>query len=404
MSIDRYEPHHAPVSAFFRKASLLSTDRGPTSRQAMGTRPPARGKACGSSNTGLLMGLCLLICGGLVIGLVLFGGQAGGLTDGSGPGSTGVNGGGDVMSPPPNANGELAPVSGGGLQVGLPMEWKNYEKTFDGSCTISGMIEVDPGVEFPAEWRLVIKPSQLALGRDRAIERIVEFQGAERTFEEFDLPMGGYRVHVEAAGMSCRGQEVMLFKLKEFENLPGKNHAHLLLKLIPAGMAEGIVRDSDGVGVGDLPVFIENQRDRGRQSTQTDGSGYWRIEEVIEDPYLLSLGNIDRPLIEAQPFGMVGPRYTHPDLTIPRTRTITVRVVDEEGMPVATARLRGYGRPAGVIEVSSEADGTAQIPFLPDGEYTLRGEARGELQGVTVFEVGQDSPSRAVTLQLTRRH
>ncbi|MAG61930.1 hypothetical protein CMO84_00210, partial [Candidatus Woesearchaeota archaeon] len=130
----------------------------------------------------------------------------------------------------------------------------------------------------------------------------------------------------------------------------------------------------------------------------------WRIEEVIEDPYLLSLGNIDRPLIEAQPFGMVGPRYTHPDLTIPRTRTITVRVVDEEGIPVATARLRGYGRPAGVIEVSSEADGTAQIPFLPDGEYTLRGEARGELQGVTVFEVGQDSPSRAVTLQLTRRH
>ena len=338
-----------------------------------------------------------------MVGLVLFSGLTDEPTRGSGPSSTEGGTGTDAMSAPPNSAGDLTPIPNGGIQVGLPMEWKNYEKTFDGSCTISGMIEVDPGVEFPAQWRLVIQPSQLALGRDRATERVLEFEGNERTFEEFDLPMGGYRVHVEAAGMSCRGQEVMLFKLKGLENLPGKNHAHLLLKLIPAGVAEGVVRDSDGVGVGNLPVFIENQRDRGRQSTQTDGSGYWRIDEVIEDPYILSLGNIDRPLIEAQAFGMVSPRYTHPDLTIPRTRTITVRVVDEKGAPVAAAHLRGYGRPAGVIEVSTEVDGTAQIPFLPDGEYTLRGEARGGLQGVTVFHVGEDSPSRAVTLHLMRR-
>lgn len=349
------------------------------------------------------MSLCLLVCGGLVVGLVLFGGHTGEPTGTPGPSLDGTPGSSDAMSAPPDSIGDLTPVPYGGIQVGLPMDWKSYKKTFDGFCIISGMIEVDPGVEFPAQWRLVIQPSQLALGRDRATERIVEFEGTERTFEEFDLPMGGYRVHVEAAGMSCRGQEVMLFKLKGLENLPGKNHAHLLLKLIPAGVAEGVVRDSDGVGVGNLPVFIENQRDRGRQSTQTDGSGYWRIDEVIEDPYILSLGNVDRPLIEPQAFGMVSPRYTHPDLTIPRTRTITVRVVDAQGAPVAAARLRGYGRPAGVIEASSEVDGTARIPFLPDGEYTLRGEARGELQGVTVFHVGEDSPSQAVTLHLTRR-
>jgi len=403
MSIDRYEPHPAQASAFFRRASLLPGTRGLVSRPNPGTSPSARGKVRGSSSTGLLMGLCLLLCGGLVVGLVLLGGSGDGPAAGSGPNATGMAEGGDAISAPPHSTGDLTPVANGGIQVGLPMEWKNYEKTFDGSCTISGMIEVDPGVDFPPQWRLVIRPSQLALGRDRATERIVEFQGAERTFEEFDLPMGGYRVHVEAEGMSCRGQEVMLFTLKGFENLPGKNHAHLLLKLIPAGVAEGIVRDSDGVGVGNLPVFLQNQRDRGRQRTQTDGSGYWRIEDVIEDSYLLSLGNIDRPLIEAQPFGMVGPLYTHPDLTIPRTRTILVRVVNAEGAPVASARLRGYGRPAGVIEIFSEVDGTAQIPFLPDGEYTLRGEARGQLQGVTVFQVGENSPSRAVTLQLTRR-
>jgi hypothetical protein len=349
------------------------------------------------------MSLCLLVCGGLAVGLVVFGGHTGEPTGTSGPILDGTPGSSEAMSAPPHSIGDLTPVPYGGIQVGLPMDWKSYKKTFDGSCIISGMIEVDPGVEFPAQWRLVIQPSQLALGRDRATERIVEFEGTERTFEEFDLPMGGYRVHVEAAGMSCRGQEVMLFKLKGLENLPGKNHAHLLLKLIPAGVAEGVVRDSDGVGVGNLPVFIENQRDRGRQSTKTDGSGYWRIDEVIEDPYILSLGNVDRPLIEPRAFGMVSPRYTHPDLTIPRTRTITVRVVDAQGAPVAAARLRGYGRPAGVIEASSEVDGTARIPFLPDGEYTLRGEARGELQGVTVFHVGEDSPSQAVTLHLTRR-
>ncbi len=403
MSIDRYNPHHAQASAFFRRVSLIPGTRGLSSLPDPGTSPPARGKTGGSSSTGLLISLCLLLLGGLVVGLILIGGPGEGPAAGSDPNSTGMAEGRDAMSPPPHSTGDLTPVANGGIQVGLPMEWRNYEKTFDGSCTISGMIEVDPGVEFPAQWRLVIKPSQLALGRDRATERIVEFEGAERTFEQFDLPMGGYRVHVEAAGMSCRGQEVMLFKLKGYENLPGKNHAHLLLKLIPAGVAEGIVRDSDGVGVGNLPVFIENQRDRGRQKTQTDGSGYWRIEEVIEAPYLLSLGNIDRPLIEAQPFGMVSPLYTHPDLTIPRMRTILVRVVNEDGAPVASARLRGYGEPAGVIEASSQVDGTAELPFLPDGEYTLRGEARGQLQGVTVFQVGEDSPSRAVTLQLTRR-
>ncbi len=282
------------------------------------------------------------------------------------------------------------------------MEWKELDKTFDGLCTISGMIEVDPGVAFPASWRLVIQPSRLSIGREHAQQRIIDFEGNERTFEEFDLPMGGYRVHVEAPGMSCRGQEVMLFKLKGFEHLPGKNHAHLLLKLLPAGTAEGMVRDTDGVGVANLPVFIENQHDRGRQNTRTNGSGYWQIDEVVEGPYVLSLGNLDRPLIAPVPFGMVGARYAHPDQEIPLTRSIQVRVVDEQGVPVANAQLRGYGRPAGVIEATSEVDGTAQATFLPSGEYTLRGEARGGLQGVTVFPVSDQSPSEPVTLQLTR--
>jgi hypothetical protein len=399
MSIDQYDPQQAPASVFFRGKSLPREDHGPVALSRL--KVPAPGPASGSAGTDLLIGFCLLIGAGLVAAMVFLGSPGGGPAHAPGPAEAP-----QVETPftaPPDSMGDLTPISNGGIEVGAPADWRQYEKTFDGTCTISGMIVVDPGVEFPSRWRLVILPSRLSIGRERAAERIVEFEGNERTFEEFDLPMGGYRVHVEAQGMSCRGQEVMLFKLKDFEHLPGKNHAHLLLKLIPAGIAEGIVRDTDGVGVANLPVFIENQRDRGRQSTHTDGSGYWRIDEVIEDPYHLSLGNIDRPLIEVQSFGMVGARYTHPDQTIPLTRAITVRVVDEVGAPVAKARLRGYGRPAGVIEASSDVDGTARILFLPDGEYTLRGEARGGLRGVTAFQVSGDSPGRAVTLRLTRR-
>lgn len=286
----------------------------------------------------------------------------------------------------------------GRLQLGGDFPWKTAEKGFDGLGTLSGAVETPPGVAFPERWTLVIEPSLFGKGREHAERRVLEFDGAQRTFEERDLPLGGYRVSVEADGMNGRAQEVLLFRVADRPHLAGKDHAHLLLSLAPAGHLDGSVRNEQGVPLGGVSVRLQEVGGTKRLETESDYVGHWRIDGVRDGRYVLTFGHPDRPLIPAEDVVFVGPSQRHPERVLPPIVDLVIRVVDETGNPLPDATIRGFVRPQGAIEETTDEFGFARIRNAVTGDYNVRVLHGSGRQGKSVFRVEPDPPLREVEI------
>jgi len=296
--------------------------------------------------------------------------------------------------------GELAPRTS--LEIGRDFPWKTAPKSFDGTCTISGTVDVAGDLPFPERWTLVIEPSVFGMGRERAERRTVEMRGGERTFEERDLPMGGYRVSAQADGMNCPPQEVLLFRLADQPQLSGKDHAHLRLQLARAGFVDGSVLDVDGRPVEGLAVTLEDRHDRSRRTVRTGPAGIWRVDDLRDGAYRVLFGPPDRPLIPAEDLGFVGPSHRFPDRVVPRLFAFEVRVLDDGGRPLAAASVRAVGQPLGVVDATTEPDGIARVTHAPAGRYQLRVAAEGGWNGSRIVEIGEAQAGSVIEVRCGR--
>jgi hypothetical protein len=283
------------------------------------------------------------------------------------------------------------------IEVGADLEYKQYEKVFAGRGTISGAIDTAAGVPFPDSWELVIEPSKFGLGREHAETRVVAMPGAQRTFEEHDLPLAGYRVWARAAGLNCRGQEVLLFKLEGQEHLPGVSHKHLMLRFQRAGMLDGVVRDVNGVALVDLPVFVDETSGDWRAEVRTNGAGAWRVDGLLDGKYQVSLGSRTRPLQPVTEVVFSAPSQHLPDAVLPAMGSVVLRVVDGDGRGLPDAKLRGFGPVP--IDATTDVVGEALQRFLLPGRYQLRAQhdtTAGE--GKLDLEVDADDDGRIVEI------
>ena len=186
----------------------------------------------------------------------------------------------------------------------------------------------------------------------------------------------------------------------------GKTRAHLILHLTPTGFLDGSVRDAAGAPVGDLPVFLENTSDKAVLESVTSAAGTWRFDGLHDGRYKLYYGSLERPIIPARAFTYNSPQRQLDEDEVPVTASVAFLVLDEDGLAVMDARIRGFGRPGGQVVASSGPDGVAIVRFLPGGRYQVKADHKGDrLEGKADFELEGaevDYPVQVVLYPLDR--
>lgn len=191
------------------------------------------------------------------------------------------------------------------------------------------------------------------------------------------LPPGRYVVEARSVQL---GQGALV----EFEL--GEAERELDITMKPWSSLRGYVRDSEGKPVAGLALSIAEQVDaigRGTTSTREDGS--FEIRALRSGTLSLfagglRLGRAGEP-VEDDRVDLVHDETHASELELvvePRERNVTLRIVDEDGLPLAGLRVALVRETIG-SEVdyfagtqTSDLDGTVHFTALPDGELSLR--------------------------------
>jgi len=253
------------------------------------------------------------------------------------------------------------------------------------------MLEVDPGIEFPERWSLVLAPSRLLTGREHAVERRIELAGGEREFEVAPLPLAGYDVHAEAPGARGLVQPVLLDRASP--------EAYVVLRLAHTVFLQGDVFDADGAPAEGVPVHVTSKAGAGAQATTTDALGRYRFEDLSLGAWELVLGHPDRPILGPRSLRTAAPGLTFPPLTMPRLGSAEIHVLDGEDRPLPGASVVGAGTRGGDVDGTTDDEGLLVVRHLPEGRYRVRaihpdGSASGDDR--TAFHVRPGESVRVV--------
>lgn len=235
---------------------------------------------------------------------------------------------------------------------------------FSGSGTLEGRLNLPAGVAPPRVWTLVLAPSPVLVGGERVRARRVDFENGEVEFSLSDLPLGGYEVWAEAAGMSGRHEHLLLAR-------PDALLVYQDLRLVPLAFVAGRVVDADGVRVGGLPVFLRPDGGGPILTQLTDASGDFRFERVPDGEYLLETGFADASLSAPRALDVRSPSLHLPALEVPLLHELAVTVLDADGEPLAGVRVRGWCDRGGRVDALTDAQGIARATWLPAGRLTL---------------------------------
>lgn len=258
------------------------------------------------------------------------------------------------------------------IETGLDREALHMEKSFEGRGQLTGYVEFAPGLPTPSQWTLEVLPSQFSLGRETAEPRVLELEGAIQNFEVFDLPMGGYTVRASASGMSSPGVEVMLYKLADRPELPGVDHVHLALHMVPRASVEGAVYTHLGDPAEDVLVTLQRPGYPERREVRTSYNGRWKLHDLEEGTWVARFGPYTRPHVEGVEVEVARPSSQAADVGLPPLWPLYLRVVDERDTPVEGALVRGWG--PSPIEEQTGFDGQLRLEHLPEGTYQIRAE------------------------------
>ena len=261
------------------------------------------------------------------------------------------------------------------------------EQRFAGVGTLRVTVRTAPGVEFPAQWTLVLEPSDVLIGGVHATGRRVPVSGTQELVLD-DVVLGGYSVHAEAASMNCDPNLVLLA-------LPNEADRRVFLELVPAGYLTGRVVDGSGADVDGVPMVLEPFEGGVRRTTHTDPAGVFLFENVLDGEYRLFAGVPESPIAPARDLAFRAPSLNMPVLELPALGEIDILVLDVGDLPVAGLQVTGYGKQGGRIDVTTDDRGQATARFLPEGWFTLlaqhgdgeRTRARAEVHAGEACEV-----------------
>ncbi len=182
--------------------------------------------------------------------------------------------------------------------------------------------------------------------------------------------------------------------------------------LLPGGAIEGVVEDEHGVPMPDAVVSYGSLVSRASgysyspasasQSTRTDASGRFRLAPLRPASYQLS-ARTESSSTPAPLSVRVALLETRDDVTlvVRPGHAVDGRVLDDEGVPVAGARVIARHRAGNEIETVSNAAGTYRLRGLHDGPWTFRAAAGEGDVGARVSRVitGESEP---LDLRITR--
>lgn len=235
---------------------------------------------------------------------------------------------------------------------------------FAGTGVLEGRLRLPPGVPAPRTWSVVIAPSPVLIGGEHARPMREELTDGELEFSLTDVPLGGYEVWAEAEGMSGHHEHLLLAR-------PDATLVYQDLRLVPLAIVEGRVVDEDGVGAAGLPMFLRPLAGSAALETRADGAGNYRFERVPDGEYRIEAGFTDASLAPVRELAVVSPSLRVPTLEVPRLHEVVALVLDDEGLPLSDALVRGWCRGGGRVEARSDAAGLARQPWIATGRLTL---------------------------------
>lgn len=265
----------------------------------------------------------------------------------------------------------------------------DVQRSFDGTGTLRGEVTTSPGVPFPSHWTLEIGPSKVLEGRERAVSRILDFSGDERTFHIPDVPLAGYSLVAKAADMSTRTHNALLVE--------GRSSSFIVMRLEPAGFLDGSVFDEQGRPAEGLTVTLLDESSSRRIKTTVDAAGGYLFPAVPDGEYRIVFGPPTSPLAPDRELSFRAPSLHFPNTTIPVTGTVVFMVQELDGRPVPDARLRGFGSEGGVVDTVSGYDGWVTVRFLPPGRYRVNATSHlpngtVDLKGQAAFDLKSTAP------------
>ncbi|HEX6884702.1 MAG TPA: hypothetical protein VF530_15110 [Planctomycetota bacterium] len=162
----------------------------------------------------------------------------------------------------------------------------------------------------------------------------------------------------------------------------------------------GAVADPLGRWVSDLPVHWRTGR-RLAGSTASDVFGAFQLGDLACVAGELVLGDPASPVAPPRPLELRPGILDLGTIEVPLLGELELRVVDEQGRPVADVGLSGTGDRGGSIALRSGPDGLARARLLPRGMYRVFGSHPELGRGNTVFEYAPDAPG-TVEVRLRR--
>jgi hypothetical protein len=250
-------------------------------------------------------------------------------------------------------------------------------RAFDGKGVLRGEVIGARGTAVPERWTLIVEPSRMLAGRDRATTRRIEFERGERTFELTDLPLAGYSVRATAAGSNSQALDVLL--------VASSPAVFVTLAFAPAGFVEGRAQRADGTAAEGLAVTLERAGTGERLRAVCDVNGAWIVRDVPDGEYRVLYGTPEAPLVPPREIAFRAPSLRVTEVVLPPVGTLLLRVRDDVDALVPGAVVTGTSSAGGAFTATTDANGEARERYLVPGTWRI--EARVEAaSGVAELE------------------
>lgn len=222
-------------------------------------------------------------------------------------------------------------------------------------------------------------------GSDGTRERTLMLASAEPR-AELECPAGEYEFTLEHRA------ERTLGALPVRTVLEANTSQTVTLALVRLQGVAGTVSDAHGKPIADVPLRLE-RRGRAVAETDTRAGGRFAFPPVPLGDYELIVGDPLGPLIPPRELDLAEQKEDV-EVLVPVLLELEVRVLDEEGRPVAGARVDGAGSKGGHLTGKTEKSGSLRARALPAGRYQISVSHPTLGRGREAFELvhGRDAP------------